>query len=263
MLTFWDLKFSRISVWEILARYFKSRKTCLSKTIDCTALHASLFGFNLNFLRALLLVIFGWVHLWNLEQLDHLCFFWMWKRILHHFSLSSVSSPSHVETASQRWLMIDLIHQFNSNTRNDLFFAADTKFFLMLLQKYKKSIWCIVSFLFSLVCFLICECLSVVLWSTVTPFVLKNLSPFINLIFYILLELLASVSCVMVIASILLVIWTMKQYVKYLALRPGLWNLPFPPRRHEPSSFNWFNIELLSLQYLSWTTPAKYRLWNL
>ena len=145
---------------EILARYFKSPKTCLSKTVDCRALNASLFEFNLNFLRAVLLVVLGWAHLWNLEQLDHLYFFWMWKRMLHHFSHSSVSSPPHVEAAQQRWLMIDLIHQLKA--WNDFFFAASTKFFLMLLRKCQKWIWCVVSFLFSLVCFLICECLPVV-----------------------------------------------------------------------------------------------------
>ena len=41
----------------------------------------------------------------------------------------------------------------------------------------------------------------------------------------------------------------MKEYVKYLALCPGLLQLPSPLRRHEPCSFNWFNIELFSLHH--------------
>ena len=194
-------KISRIPMWANLVSYFKSPKTCLSKTIDCRALNVSLVGFNHNFLYALLLVILGWTHWWNLEQID-LCLFCMWKRILHHFSFSSVSSPSHVETAHQRWLMIDLIHSFKA--WHGFFFAAAAKFFLILLQKCEISNWCIVSFSFSLMRFLICECLSVVTWSTVTSFVLKNLSPFINPKFSILLEFLASVTWVMVIAAILL-----------------------------------------------------------
>ena len=128
-------------MWENLVRYFKSPKTCLSKTIDCRPLNASLVGFNHKFLRALILVILGWTHLWNLEQLNHLCLFWMWKRILHYFSLSSVSSPFHVETAHQIWLIIDLIHPFK--VWHGFFFAAAAKFFLMLSQKWQISNWCI------------------------------------------------------------------------------------------------------------------------
>ena len=118
------------------------------------------------------------------------------------------------------------------------------------LEKCQILNWCIVSFSFSL-CFLICECLSVVIWSTVTPFFLKNLSHLINPTFSILLEFLASVTWVMVIAAILLVIWSMKEYVKYLTLCLGLSHLLSPLRWHEPCSFKWFNIELFSLQYLS------------
>ena len=228
-------KISRIPVWENVVRYFKSLKICLSKTIDCRALNASLVGFNHNFLRALLLVILGWTQLWNLEHLGHLCLFWIWKRILQHFSISNVLSPLHVETAHQRWWMIDLTHSFKAS--HGFFFAAATTFFLILLQKCQISNWCIVSFPFSIMCFLI--------WSTVTPFVLKNLSPFM------MLELLDFLTWVMVIAAILLVIWSMKEHDKYLTLRPGLSQLPSLLRRHEPCSFNWFNIELFSLQYLS------------
>ena len=215
---------------------------------------------NHNFLCTLLLVILGWTHLWNLEQLDDLCLFWMRKRILHHFSLSSVSSPSHAETAHQRGLMIDLIHSFKA--WYGFYFAAVAKFFLILLQKWQILNWCIVSFSLFLRYFLISECLSVVLWSTVTPFVLKNLSPYINPTFSTLLELLASVTWVMVIAAVLLIIWSMKVYVKNLALCLGLSHLPCLLRRPKPCSFNWFNIELFSLQYPSWATPAKYCLWN-
>ena len=242
-------KISRIPMWANLVSYFKSPKTCLSKTIYCRALNVSLVGFNHNFLYTLLLVILGWTHWWNLEQID-LCLFCMWKRILHHFSFSSVSSPSHVETAHQRWLMIDLIHPLKA--WHDFFFAAAAKFFLILLQKCQISNWCIVSFPFSLLCFLSFECLlSVVIWSTVTPFVLKNLSPFMNPTFSILLEFCPLSLWVMVIAAILLVIWSMKEYVKYLTLCLGLSHLLSPLRWHEPCSFKWFNIELFSLQYLS------------
>ena len=143
MLTFWDpliykaWKISRIPVWENLGRYFKSPKTYFAKTIDSRALNASLVRFDHNSLHAMLLVILGWTHLWNLEQLDQLCLFWMWKKRLHHFSLSSVSSPSHDEIAHQRWLMIDLIYPFKA--WHGFFFAAAAKFFLKLLQKCQIS----------------------------------------------------------------------------------------------------------------------------
>ena len=49
----------------------------------------------------------------------------------------------------------------------------------------------------------------------------------------------------------------MKVYVKYLALCLGLSQLPPPLRRPKPCSFNWFNRELFSLQYFSWTTQPN------
>ena len=120
---------------------------------------------------------------------SRLCLFLMWKRILHHFSLSSVWSSSHAETAHQRGFMIDLIHSFKA--WYGFYFAAVAKLFLILLQKWQILNWCIVSFSLFVRCFLISECLSVVIWSTVTPFVLKNLSPSINPTFSKLLEVLS------------------------------------------------------------------------
>ena len=91
----------------------------------------------------------------------------MWKRILYHFSLSCVSSPTHVEIAHQRWLMIDLIHPFKA--WHDFFFAAAVKFFLILLQKCQIWNWCLIfPHVFSGLW------MSVVIWSTVTPFLKKK-----------------------------------------------------------------------------------------
>ena len=176
----------------------------------------------------------------------------MWKRILYHFSPSSVSSPLHVETAHQRSLMTDLIHTFKA--WHGFFFAAAAKFFLILLQKCQISNWCIVSFSFSLMCFLICECQFVVIWSTVTSFVLKNLSPLINPTFSVLLEFFGFRHLGYVHSSNFI----SNSIHEKVSLSP----LQSLLRQHEPCSFNWLNIELFSLQHLSWTTPANYCLWN-
>ena len=160
----------------------------------------------------------------------------MWKRTLNHFSLSSVSSLSHVETAHQRWLMIVLIHPFKA--WNGFLFAANAKFFVIIFQQCRISNWCIVSFSFSLRCFLFCEYLPIVIWSALAPFILKNLSPYIQFTFSTLLKFLAFFTWVMVKAAVLLAIRSMKDYVKYLSLCLGLSPLPSLLRQIEPCSFN-------------------------
>ena len=126
-----------------LVRYFKSFNVALEKTIFCRAIKASVAGFSHSFRHSDDLFNGAWLHLSNFSLPFQECLFCTWKMMLVHFSRRSISSPSHVAHARQKWLHMDFIHLLSS--LHDFFCAALRILDLMFLQKCHTSNWCSIS----------------------------------------------------------------------------------------------------------------------
>ena len=120
----------------------------LSNMIFCKATKASKEGFH-AFSRCC--GILGQEHLWNNILPVHECLFWIWKRILTHFSLINCSSPSHHPQHHQKWSQIDLVQSFI--IKHDFFLADWVNFFFMFLRTSYISNWWLIYFWSSLMYF--------------------------------------------------------------------------------------------------------------
>ena len=142
--------------------------------------------------------------------------------MLVHFSGRSISSPSHIANAHQKWLHTDFIHLLSF--LHDFFCAALRILDLMCFQRCHTSNWCSIS-LRSSQRYL---CRSVVICFSAMPFCAILSNTLIKPYFSIRLELPASVTWVRDISIIFDMLLSYSEYVQYFALYPGLSHLPPP-----------------------------------
>ena len=165
--------------------------------------------------------------------------FWIWKRILTHFSLSNCSSPSHDLQHHQKWFQTDLIQPFI--IKHDFF-------------TYMPYIKLVIN-IFVIFCHALFDFGMTICCNLGNIFLLFWISPnnFSKAFFSILSKLPAVVHWITTSPATLFDDWSRNEYLRCLVLCPGIFFL-----------FIACNIHFLlpcSFHHASFATPKRYLLW--